>query len=327
MEGHPSRRAHHSRTVVIVIDDKFSLLEFSCCIEVFTVSNRIKRKYKIIQASPQGGSIGSGSAGSVETEALATVNPGKKDIVIVLGGDGASSVPQSAIADWLRERAGRSRLCGIGAGTDLLTRSLDLDPTVPAPDADLHPRSNRQLPIIAERRGPVWMCSGKTTALDMMLALVAEDWGVPHALHVAEALLMYVWRRPDEPALSMIFELQKRGRARFSALHDYIRTNLAEDLRVERLAELCRMTPRTFARHFLEQTGTTPASAVASIRLEAARILINSRASTLTEIAHVTGFGSELSLRRAYLRAFGALPSNARHRGRDGRKNAASPPT
>jgi len=69
------------------------------------------------------------------------------------------------------------------------------------------------------------------------------------------------------------------------------------------------------------------AGLLASIRLEAARILIDSRASTLTEIAHVTGFGSELSLRRAYLRAFGALPSNARHRDRDGRKNAASPPT
>jgi transcriptional regulator GlxA family with amidase domain len=142
-----------------------------------------------------------------------------------------------------------------------------------------------------------------------MLMFVAQDLGRPQALRVVEALFMYVWRRPNEPLLSVIFELQKRGETRFPTLHDYIRMHLAEDLRIERLADLCGMTPRTFARLYLRETGVTPAVAVTSIRLQVAKTLVEGHALTLARISELTGFGSELSLRRAFLRAFGKPPA------------------
>jgi transcriptional regulator GlxA family with amidase domain len=237
------------------------------------------------------------------------LEPEKGDIVVVIGGSAAPRRSVAAMSAWLRTHAPSCRLCGIGAGGDLLLRTLSIE--TPSPErrvADRDRKTPAPVQKVAQHFGSVWTCKGKAAALDMMLTLVAEDHGNPHAFRVAEALFMYIWRRPDEPLRSLIFDLQGRGAARFDQLHDYIRINLAEDLRVERLAELCGMTPRTFARLYLKETGMTPAAAVAGIRLEASRTLVEWHGMTLARISHLTGFGSEPSLRRAFLSAFGKLP-------------------
>lgn len=302
-----------ARRVYLIIDTIFSLIDFSCCIEVFLASNNIDISYEIIYSSQNGGVIQSNAGPTVQTEPLAMLEPERGDIVIVIGGSAAPRRSVAAMSAWFRTYAASCRLCGIGAGGDLLLHSLALDASMPEGQAAEHAQKN-PTPVhnVAQRVGPVWTCQGKTAALDMMLTLVAEDHGNPHAFRVAEALFMYIWRRPDEPLRSLIFDLQGRGGARFDRLHDHIRMNLAEDLRVERLAELCGMTPRTFARLYLRETGMTPAAAVARIRLEAARTLVEWHGMTLERISHLTGFGSEPSLRRAFLSAFGKLPNAVR---------------
>jgi transcriptional regulator GlxA family with amidase domain len=90
--------------------------------------------------------------------------------------------------------------------------------------------------------------------------------------------------------------------------------HLRDDLSVERLAERTRMSPRTFARRYVDEVGRTPAKTVAALRLEAAsRELAESR-RPLKRIALDCGFGSEQNLRRAFLRRFGVLPLDYRER-------------
>lgn len=299
---------------MVVIDQSFSLIDFACCIEVFNISNSFESRYNITYSSVGGGFVYSSAGTAVRAEKLDSLDPATDDIVIVIGGEEGQRLPHPRMRAWLRVRAASCRLCAVGAGVDTLVRSLALE-TEPeaAQSVEQASPAHRQDTPVARRIGPAWTCRGKTAALDLMLAFVAEDLGRPQALRVAEALLMYVWRRPHEPVFSAIFALQKRSDARFASLHDHIRTNLAEDLRVERLADLCGMTPRTFARQYLQETGMTPAAAVTDIRIEAARTLVESRGLSLARISYLTGFGSELSLRRAFLRAFGKLPTEARH--------------
>lgn len=301
------------RRVYVVIDNVFSLIDFSCCIEVFSIANGIEYSYDIIYSSQDGGVVQSNAGPAVQSESLILAEPEKDDIVLVIGGRAAPPQPGAAISAWFRAYATSCRLCGIGAGRDLLLGSLALEASTPQErNADHDHDTPTPVQSVARRVGPVWICAGKTATLDMMLTLVADDHGSPHAFRVAEALLMYIWRGPDEPLRSLIFDLQARGGARFDRLHDYIRLNLAEDLRVERLAELCGMTPRTFARYYLRKTGMTPAAAVTRIRLEAARTLVARHDMTLAQISYLTGFGSEPSLRRAFLSAFGKLPKAVR---------------
>jgi transcriptional regulator GlxA family with amidase domain len=56
----------------------------------------------------------------------------------------------------------------------------------------------------------------------------------------------------------------------------------------------------TFARQFEANFNTTPARWVRSLRVEAARQLLESRNLSLKEIARVTGFRDEQALRRAF---------------------------
>jgi transcriptional regulator GlxA family with amidase domain len=74
------------------------------------------------------------------------------------------------------------------------------------------------------------------------------------------------------------------------------------------------MTPRTFARRYVDEVGRTPAKTVSALRLEAAsRALAESR-RPLKRIALDCGFGSEQNLRRAFVRRFGVLPLEYRER-------------
>ena len=57
--------------------------------------------------------------------------------------------------------------------------------------------------------------------------------------------------------------------------------HLADDLSVEKLADRAAMSPRNFARVFSHQAGLTPAKFVEQVRVEAARLLLETSRDTL----------------------------------------------
>lgn len=296
--------------VIIVVHQNFNLFDFSCCVEPLLASERYKHAYTITFASLRGGTIRSRTGVAVCTAALATVSVGTADRVILIGASSPLGRSQaSALGAWLRALPTNCRLCGVGDGVGVLARAValggDLSEHSPMQNAEAMLVRSGQLAV---RQGSAWLGIGRATTLDLILTLLAEDLGRAHALRVAEALLLHVWRQPDEALSSAMIQWQKRSGARFAALHDHVRTHLSDDLSVERLADWCSMTPRTFARLYRRETGATPAAAICTMRLEAARLLIKDRCLTLSQIAYQVGFRSELTFRRAFIRAYGELP-------------------
>ena len=90
--------------------------------------------------------------------------------------------------------------------------------------------------------------------------------------------------------------------------------HLDADLTVEALAARAHMSPRSFARAFRRETGTTPAAHVETVRVERARLLLESTALPVAEIARTCGFGTVETLRRAFARRVGAPPAAYRSR-------------
>lgn len=72
------------------------------------------------------------------------------------------------------------------------------------------------------------------------------------------------------------------------------------------------MSPRNFSRAFIDELTTTPGHFVEKIRLEAARILLETTQLSIRQIAHRVGFGSPANMRRAFVRAFHAPPAEYR---------------
>jgi transcriptional regulator GlxA family with amidase domain len=72
------------------------------------------------------------------------------------------------------------------------------------------------------------------------------------------------------------------------------------------------MSPRSFARRFRAETGTTPAAFVEALRVEAARRLFETSDAPVAAVATTVGFGGPETLHRAFARRVGTTPDQYR---------------
>ena len=84
--------------------------------------------------------------------------------------------------------------------------------------------------------------------------------------------------------------------------------HLDEETTVEQLAARAHMSPRTFARRFQQETGTTPYRWILRQRVLLAQRLLEATDETVDAIAGRTGFGNAAALRHHFVRAVGTTP-------------------
>jgi transcriptional regulator GlxA family with amidase domain len=68
------------------------------------------------------------------------------------------------------------------------------------------------------------------------------------------------------------------------------------------------MSPRTFARRFQQETGTTPYRWILRQRVLLAQQLLEVTDETMDAIAWRTGFGTSAALRHQFVRSLGTTP-------------------
>jgi transcriptional regulator GlxA family with amidase domain len=159
--------------------------------------------------------------------------------------------------------------------------------------------------------GQIWTGAGMSAGMDLALALVENDLGPDLARKIARKLVIYQRRGSEQTQLSALLELDPKS-DRVQLAMAYARENLTEDLSVEALAAVARLSPRQFSRVFREETGQTPAKAIESLRLEAARVMMETSRHPVEVVAKETGFGDRERMRQAFLRAFGQPPQAMR---------------
>ena len=74
------------------------------------------------------------------------------------------------------------------------------------------------------------------------------------------------------------------------------------------------MSPRNFARVYAEKRGRTPAKAVESLRVDAARRKLEESDDRIEAIAPACGFSNEEQMRRAFIRVLSIPPREYRKR-------------
>jgi transcriptional regulator GlxA family with amidase domain len=84
---------------------------------------------------------------------------------------------------------------------------------------------------------------------------------------------------------------------------------LGEPLDVAAMARHAAVSPRTFARRFREETGTTPLQWLLSQRVLEARRLLEETDLPVDEVAWRAGFGTAASLRDHFRRATATSPT------------------
>ncbi len=155
--------------------------------------------------------------------------------------------------------------------------------------------------------GQVWTGAGMSAGVDLALAMVEADLGSDLARRIARKLVIAQRRGSEQSQLSALLELDPKS-DRVQLALAYARENLTHDLSVEALADVARLSPRQFSRVFREETGQTPAKAIESLRVEAARAMMETSRHPVEVVARETGFGDRERMRQAFLRAFGQPP-------------------
>lgn len=241
--------------------------------------------------------------------------------LIVAGGRGVNdAIRDEALVGWVRQRAAAAeRVASVCSGAFLLAAAGLLDGRRAATHwgrcaefRAMFPQVRLEPDPIYVRDGEVWSSAGVTAGIDLSLALVEADLGREVALAIARQLVVFLKRPGGQAQFSAALTLQEKDE-RFDRLHGWIVENLRGDLSLETLARAANMSLRSFARHYREATGRTPARAVAEIRIETARRLLEQGLS-VAQVGRRCGFGSEETLRRAFLRRLGTSPQAYRER-------------
>lgn len=88
----------------------------------------------------------------------------------------------------------------------------------------------------------------------------------------------------------------------------------AEQPSMPELARQCGLSVRNLNRLFLDEAGMTPKQFGTWIRIEAAKTLLKTTGTTITDIAHEVGYQSLSKFIASFQKQTGQLPSEFRHR-------------
>ncbi|GJE76766.1 GlxA family transcriptional regulator [Methylorubrum suomiense] len=275
--------------------------------------------YDIRFISEHGGPIRTSAGMSVETEPF-----GEAAFDTLVVGGGTSVLPStSGLLSLIREAAPRARrvtaICtgsfvlgeaGLLAGRRVTTHWMharELQAQCPDSTVDMD--------RIFINDGPIWTSAGMSAGIDLALALIEDDLGHDVAQAIAKKLVLYHRRAGGQSQFSALLDLEPKSDRIQSAL-TYAKRNLHKPLTVEELAGAAHLSPRQFSRVFHAETGQSPAKAIENLRVEAARVMMESSRHPIDVVADQTGFADRNRMRRAFLRAFGQPPQVIRRNAR-----------
>ena len=244
------------------------------------------------------------------------------DTVIVPGiEDPTLPVPDIVVAAVRAAYARGARITSICTGTFILAAAGLLDGRRATTHwlaasllAQRYPAIEVDPAVLFVDEGRIVTSAGASAGLDMCLHLLRRDHG--HAV-AADAARLAVAPLDREGGQAQFIRHEAPGSAAsLATLLDWMRRNARLPLTVDDLARQAATSPRTLARRFREQTGTTPLQWLITARVRRAQELLETTSLPIEEIAAAAGFDGAASLRdrfrctvgvspKAYRRSFG----------------------
>ena len=313
------------QTVVVVAMEGLQLLDLAGPVGVLGSANYFGADppYRTLVATADGCDVRSDSGVRVGADvSLAEFAASRRrvDTMTVVGGFGtpAAVADEAFVADVgrLGRRAGRTT--SVCTGAEVLAAAGLLDGHAATThwafvdELAAHETVDVQSDRIYVQDRDTWTSAGVTAGIDLFLALVEADHGPQLAHHVAAMLVVFVRRPGGQSQFSAQMTALPATTPSIADLQRWLADHLDEDLGVEALAARAAMSPRTFARRFRRETGTTPAAYVEQVRVEAARHLLATTDLTVTAIAHRIGIRHAETLHRSFQRRVGTTPERYR---------------
>lgn len=172
-----------------------------------------------------------------------------------------------------------------------------------------YPKVHLDPDVLYVDEGRVLTSAGSAAGLDLCLHLVRQDHGSAVANAVARRLVLPPHR---EGGQAQFIEAAVRpvpeddGVARSL---DWALENLAQPISVAQMADVARMSSRSYIRHFSRATGTSPLRWLVNQRLAAARAMLETGDAPIEQVGAAVGFADSATFRHHFTRAVGTAPS------------------
>ncbi|SDN25207.1 transcriptional regulator, AraC family with amidase-like domain [Actinacidiphila guanduensis] len=153
--------------------------------------------------------------------------------------------------------------------------------------------------------------AGTAAGIDACLHLVRREQGSAVANGIARRMVVPPHREGGQ-AQFVDRPLPRAKSDPVSGVLAWMERHLDREVTVEELAARAHMSPRTFARRFQQETGTTPYRWLLGQRVLLARELLEGTDETIDAVAGRAGFGNAATLRHHFGRWTGTTPQSYR---------------
>jgi AraC family carnitine catabolism transcriptional activator len=308
--------ALRTRVFRFLLLPEFSVMGFVSALEPLRVANRfLENAYQWRILSLDGGPVVASNGMSLNVDgAICAVAP--SETVFVVAGFNPLDHYQRTLQVWLHSawQAGAA-LGAIDTGAFVLAeaRLLGSQPVTLHWEAksaflERYPalRVTDDLFTINDR---CMTCAGGTSAIDMMLALIAQEHGKPMAAMVSEQFVLGRIRSQADQQRMQIATRYGLHNSNAVRVIEAMEQHIEDPLTPEKLAALIGVSRRQMERLFRSHLQQTPAYFYLCLRLARARELLQQTALSVMAICVACGFGSASCFSRAYRSHFGVSPT------------------
>lgn len=158
---------------------------------------------------------------------------------------------------------------------------------------------------------PIITSAGSAAGLDACLHLMRKEWGA-RAANMAARRMVVPPQRDGGQAQFVRTPVPTSECETLSPVLTWVLEHLDRRHSVDDLAERAHMSPRTFARRFRDETGTTPHQWIVQQRVQRAEELLEQTQLSVEQIAAEVGFGNAAGLRHHFTQIRGTPPQTYR---------------
>ena len=312
------------RRFVLLLLDQFSMLSLASAMEALRIANRMlgQPAYSWLLVG-EGGTVATASTGTrfaldhgLEAGELEL---DRDDVVLVIGGLDVQRACTKAVLNWLRRVARHAPVMGgMCTGSYALARAGLMEGRRATIHWENHDSFAEEFDEVALTKsvfvmdGPRLSSAGGTSAIDLMLALIARDHGEAVASSVADQMI-YASIRTDQDTQRL--SIPTRIGVRHPKLAQVIRIMegaIEDPISPAVLAATVGMSTRQLERLARRYLGRSPKRYYMELRLQRARNLLMQTDMSVIAVAIACGFTSPSHFSKCYRAHYGTTPYRER---------------